>query len=45
MLAKLIVDENIKALEEYGKQTMELQNLDREFAWWDKVKQEINNLN
>lgn len=45
MLAKLIVDENIKALENYGQNTMELQNMDREFAWWDKVKQEINNLN
>jgi hypothetical protein len=40
----IAIDEIVKALEEYGGQTMELQNMDREIAWWDNVKQEINNL-
>lgn len=42
--ALIAVDEIIKALEDYGQNTMELQNMDREFAWWQKVKQEIEKL-
>lgn len=38
------VNEIIKSLEEYGDRTMELQNMDREFAWWDKVLEEIKSL-
>jgi hypothetical protein len=42
--ALIAVDEIIKALEDYGRSTMELQNMEREFAWWDKVKTEIEKL-
>jgi hypothetical protein len=31
----------ILALEEYGKTTFELQNMETEFRWWQQVKKEI----
>lgn len=37
--ALIDVRNTIKALEEYGRSTDELQNMEREFAWWDKVEQ------
>lgn len=40
--ASIVVDEIVKALEEYGQTTFELQNMDREFAYWDMVKHNIN---
>lgn len=40
--AGVAVDEIVKALEEYGQTTFELQNMDREFAYWDMVKFNIN---
>ena len=42
--ALITVDEIIAALEDYGQDTMELQNMDRTFAWYYKVKEEIENL-
>lgn len=42
--ALLSVKNTVKALEDYGRQTDELQNMDREFAWWDEVEKEINKL-
>lgn len=40
--ALICVEEIEKALTEYGKgDSMELQNMDSEFRYWDKVKQEI----
>lgn len=42
--ALIAVDEIIAALEDYGQDTMELQNMDRTFAWYYKVKEEIQNL-
>jgi len=42
--ALIAVDEIKTALEDYGKSTMELQNMEREFAWWDSVENEINKL-
>jgi hypothetical protein len=35
------VIEVILALEEYGKSTDELQNMESEFRWWQEVKKEI----
>lgn len=41
-LALIVVKEIESALTEYGKgDSMELQNMDSEFRYWDKVKQEI----
>lgn len=42
--ALIDVRNTVKALEDYGRSTDELQNMEREFAWWDKVKQEIEKL-
>jgi hypothetical protein len=39
--ALIAVDEIISALEEYGKTTFELQNMESEFRWWQEVKKEI----
>lgn len=38
------VDEIVNALTAYGETTHELQNMDREFAYWENVKQEIQEL-
>lgn len=44
--ALIAVDEIIDALEEYDGRngTFELQNMDGDFRYWQKVKQEINKL-
>jgi len=42
--ALIIVDKIVKSLTNYGKDSNELQNMDREFNYWDKVKQEIEKL-
>ncbi len=41
--ALITIQEVVKVLEEFGDKTMELQNMDRDFAWWDKVIEELNN--
>ena len=38
------VDEIEKALTEYGETTFELQNMESEFRFLDKVREEIKNL-
>lgn len=40
-LALLCVGEIEQALIEYGRETDELQNMDSEFRWWDKVTAEL----
>lgn len=43
--ADIIVDEIIEALTDYGThQSMELQNMDRTFNYWQQVKNEIENI-
>jgi len=44
--ALIAVDEIIDALAEYDNRnnTYELQNMDRDFNYWQEVKQEIQNL-
>jgi hypothetical protein len=34
----IAVDEIIMALEDYGKSTFELQNMEQDFRYWEKVK-------
>lgn len=33
----------ITALEDYGRENDELQNMEQEFRWWDKVEETIRN--
>ena len=40
-LAELMVKEIETALDNYGQESMELQNMDSEFRFWNKVKCEI----
>ena len=42
--AFIVVREVYKGLYNYLKNTDELQNVDREFAYWDEVTKEIENL-
>ena len=42
--ALIAVDEIIKALYDYGDESMDLQNMDGEFNFWNEVKTEIQNL-
>ena len=42
--ALVAVDEIYFAIYNYLKDTYELQNADREFAYWEEVKQEIEKL-
>ena len=46
-LAPKVVEEIIDALETYDdlNDTFELQNMDGDFRYWDKVQHELNNLN
>ena len=46
-LAPKVVDEIINALETYDDEndTFELQNMDGDFRYWDKVKNELNKSN
>lgn len=43
-LALICVDEIIISLTQYGKDSNELQNMDRELYYWNEVKQEIEKL-
>lgn len=38
------VNQIILALTKYGESSDELQNMDREFAWWYKVIDELNQM-
>jgi hypothetical protein len=42
--ALIAVDEVLLALKDYGDSSYELQNMDREFNFWQEVKQEIEKL-
>lgn len=42
--ARIVIDEVESFLIKYGKETDELQNMDRDLAYLDEVKNEINNL-
>jgi hypothetical protein len=42
--AIIAVDEIIEALYNYGNESMELQNMDSEFRYWDSVKTELEKL-
>jgi len=42
--ALLSVSETIKALEDYGESSFELQNMEQDFRYWDAVKEAINNI-
>ena len=42
--AKICVDEIIKELTAYGENNHELQNMDRDFAYWEDVKNEIEKI-
>lgn len=42
--AIVCVDEIIISLIQYGKESNELQNMDRELYYWHEVKQEIEKL-
>ena len=42
--ALIAVDEIMLALKDYGDSSYELQNMDREFNFWQQVKQEIEKL-
>ena len=39
--ALICIDEIEKALTEYGEISMELQNMDSEFRYWDKVREAV----
>ena len=39
-----VVNEIIKGLDRYGEDSMELQNMENEFRYYEKVKQELNKL-
>ena len=41
--ALICVDEIVKAIAEYGEESMELQNMDSTFRYWNEVKEHINN--
>jgi len=38
------VEEIIEALTEYGDDSMELQNMDRDLNYWDNCLKELNNI-
>lgn len=39
--ALIVLDEVESALTEYGKESMELQNMDSEFRYWDSVRNAV----
>ena len=39
--ALIAVDEIINSLENYGKESDELQNMENDFRYWQEVKQEL----
>ena len=42
--ALITVDEIINSLENYGKESDELQNMENDFRYWQEVKQELLNM-
>ena len=42
--ALIAVDEIINSLENYGKESDELQNMENDFRYWQEVKQELLNM-
>ena len=42
--ALIAVDEIITALYSFGNETLNLQNMDSDFRYWEEVKQEIEKL-
>lgn len=38
-------DESLRAVEKYGRDNDELQNMENEFRFWNDVKQELLNMN
>ena len=42
--ALIAVDEIINSLENYGKESDELQNMENDFSYWQDVKQELLNM-
>jgi len=39
--ALIVLDEIESALTDYGKETMDLQNMDSEFRYWDSVRNAV----
>ena len=39
--ALIAIDEIIKSLENYGKESDELQNMENDFRYWQEVKEEL----
>lgn len=39
--ALIVIDEVKSALTDYGKESMELQNMDSEFRYWDSVRKAV----
>jgi hypothetical protein len=42
--ALICIDEIESALTDYGKESMELQNMDSEFRYWDDVRNAVKSL-
>ena len=42
--AFIAVDEIINSLENYGKESDELQNMENDFRYWQEVRQELLNM-
>ena len=42
--ALIAVDEIINSLENYGKESDELQNMENDFRYWQEVRQELLNI-
>ena len=42
--ALIAVDEIINSLENYGKESDELQNMENDFRYWQEVRQELLNM-
>ena len=40
----IAVDEIINSLENYGKESDELQNMENDFRYWQEVRQELLNI-
>ncbi|MDV3882931.1 hypothetical protein CMU04_06320 [Elizabethkingia anophelis] len=41
LCAIFCVEESLRAVEKYGRDTDELQNMENEFRFWDEVHQEL----
>ncbi|MDV3508975.1 hypothetical protein CMU89_17015 [Elizabethkingia anophelis] len=42
--AIISADESLKAVEKYGRDNDELQNMENEFRFWDEVKSELEKM-